>query len=157
LLTTLWPANPHIVISSHASMVPLEIYIKEVLQRSCVTYSTLLTAFHYLRLLQSGVPRANSRICRQTEHEQFSPLACQRRMFLSAVMLAWKYTQDKCYSSRQWARISGLCLTEINSNEGIFLQRVCWCLYIPQAVLLEIRSDVDSYIYQRQQRALINT
>lgn len=138
-------------------MVSLETYITEILQRSRITYSTLLTAFHYLKLLQSAVPSESFWTWKLPKHRRHSPLACQRRMFLSAVMLAWKYTQDKCYSSRQWARISGLCLTEINSNEGIFLQRVCWRLYIPQADLQQIGSDVNLYIYERQQKTLIDT
>jgi hypothetical protein len=51
-------------------------------------------------------------------------------MFLSAIMLGWKYTQENSYSSKTWARISGLSLKEINSNERAFLATINWRLYI---------------------------
>ncbi|KAH7112346.1 hypothetical protein EDB81DRAFT_827631 [Dactylonectria macrodidyma] len=59
------------------------------------------------------------------------PIQCPRRMFISALMLGWKYTQEKSYSSKVWARISGLRLKEINSNEAMFLIIIDWRLYIP--------------------------
>lgn len=61
------------------------------------------------------------------------PLRCQRRMFITALILAWKYTQDRQYSLGVWAKISGLCPQEIKANEAIFLETVDWRLFIPQA------------------------
>ncbi|KAF6756496.1 hypothetical protein DFP72DRAFT_846791 [Ephemerocybe angulata] len=37
-----------------------------------------------------------------------SPLLCPRRAFLAALIPASKFTQDKCYSNRAWAKLSGL-------------------------------------------------
>jgi len=37
-----------------------------------------------------------------------SPLLCPRRTFLAALILASKFIQDKCYSNRAWAKLSGL-------------------------------------------------
>ncbi|KAH8595088.1 hypothetical protein B0O99DRAFT_494595, partial [Bisporella sp. PMI_857] len=62
------------------------------------------------------------------------PLQCKRRMFLAALILAWKYTQERSYSSRAWAKISGLCSKEINTNEAVFLSTVGWRLYIPHTI-----------------------
>ncbi|PVH72095.1 hypothetical protein DL98DRAFT_378509, partial [Cadophora sp. DSE1049] len=55
---------------------------------------------------------------------------CQRRMFLAALILGWKYTQERSYSSRKWAQISGLSSKEINTNEVVFLSTIDWRLYI---------------------------
>ncbi|KAJ3710916.1 hypothetical protein DFJ43DRAFT_1169288, partial [Lentinula guzmanii] len=42
-----------------------------------------------------------------------SPLLCPRRAFLASLILASKFTQDKCYSNRAWAMLSGLQPREI--------------------------------------------
>jgi hypothetical protein len=55
-------------------------------------------------------------------------------MFLAALILAWKYTQDRHYSLGAWSKISGLCAREIKTNEAIFLKTVDWRLYIPPSV-----------------------
>ncbi|ORY46312.1 hypothetical protein BCR35DRAFT_258485, partial [Leucosporidium creatinivorum] len=46
---------------------------------------------------------------------------CGRRMFLASLIGASKFLQDRNYSNRAWARISGLPVTEINVNERAFL------------------------------------
>ncbi|TEB17658.1 hypothetical protein FA13DRAFT_702152 [Coprinellus micaceus] len=46
-----------------------------------------------------------------------SPLLCPRRAFLAALILASKFTQDKCYSNRAWAKLSGLPPREIGRCE----------------------------------------
>jgi hypothetical protein len=55
-------------------------------------------------------------------------------MFIAALILAWKYTQDRNYSLAAWAKISELCAQEIKTNEAIFLGAVDWRLYIPKTV-----------------------
>jgi hypothetical protein len=46
-----------------------------------------------------------------------SPLLCPRWTFLAALILASKFSQDKCYSNRAWARLSGLPPQEIGCCE----------------------------------------
>ncbi|GAA5820196.1 hypothetical protein JCM11251_005521 [Rhodosporidiobolus azoricus] len=55
---------------------------------------------------------------------QNSPVLCGRRMFLAALISASKYLQDRNYSNRAWAKISGLEVREVNRNERAFL-RLC--------------------------------
>jgi len=50
-------------------------------------------------------------------------------MFLSALILASKYLQDRNYSSRAWSKISGVNKDEINTNEFLFLNAIDWRLY----------------------------
>ncbi|KAH7118251.1 hypothetical protein B0J13DRAFT_458427, partial [Dactylonectria estremocensis] len=71
---------------------------------------------------------------------------CSRRMFISALMLGWKYTQEKSYSSKVWARISGLRLKEINSNEAMFLIIIDWRLYIPYETFKRWSDYVSSHL-----------
>jgi hypothetical protein len=46
-----------------------------------------------------------------------SPLLCPRRTFLALLILASKFSQDKCYSNRAWAKLSGLPAREIGRCE----------------------------------------
>jgi len=55
-------------------------------------------------------------------------------MFLSALILALKYLQDRNYSARAWSKISGLKVCEINTNELAFLAAVNWKLHITDPV-----------------------
>ncbi|GAA5940818.1 cyclin family protein [Sporobolomyces koalae] len=61
---------------------------------------------------------------------QKSPLLCGRRMFLASLISASKYLQDRNYSNRAWAKISGLEIKEINTNERAFLALVGWELHL---------------------------
>ncbi|OAV96334.1 hypothetical protein PTTG_00658, partial [Puccinia triticina 1-1 BBBD Race 1] len=54
-----------------------------------------------------------------------------RKMFLAALMVASKYLLDRNYSNRAWAKIAGLPVEEINTNERVFL------------VLIDYRSHLD--------------
>ena len=59
-------------------------------------------------------------------------MQCGRRMFLTALILASKYLQDRNYSARAWSKISGLRTSEINANEMAFLAAINWKLHIPE-------------------------
>ena len=55
-------------------------------------------------------------------------------MFLAAVIVASKYLQDRNYSNRAWAKISGLPVKEINANEFVFLNVAKYDLYVGDAL-----------------------
>ena len=57
-------------------------------------------------------------------------MQCGRRMFMSALMLAAKYLQDRNFSVKAWAKISGLSCTEINKNEKAYLQSIEYRLHL---------------------------
>jgi len=57
-------------------------------------------------------------------------MQCGRRMFLSALILAAKYLQDKNYSTSAWEKITGLDAPEINRNERVFLTAIDYRLHI---------------------------
>lgn len=108
------------------NVLPLDVFITETLRRSKTSYSTLQIALYYLILLKQCVPAqaADKSGCRAMQ--------CGRRMFLTSLILASKYLQDRNYSARAWSKISGLPLKEINDNERRFLAIVNWDLHVPK-------------------------
>ncbi|KAJ2931292.1 hypothetical protein H1R20_g5788, partial [Candolleomyces eurysporus] len=59
-----------------------------------------------------------------------SPLLCPRRAFLAALILASKFTQDKCYSNRAWAKLTGLPAREIGRCERALGCALEWRLWV---------------------------
>ncbi|CAA7261674.1 unnamed protein product [Cyclocybe aegerita] len=59
-----------------------------------------------------------------------SPLLCPRRAFLASLILASKFSQDKCYSNRAWAKLSGLPPREIGRCERALGQALDWRLWV---------------------------
>ncbi|KAG9220724.1 hypothetical protein CCMSSC00406_0003823 [Pleurotus cornucopiae] len=59
-----------------------------------------------------------------------SPLLCPRRAFLASLILASKFTQDKCYSNRAWAKLSGLAPREIGRCERALGDALDWRLWV---------------------------
>ncbi|RKP11884.1 hypothetical protein BJ684DRAFT_5539, partial [Piptocephalis cylindrospora] len=55
---------------------------------------------------------------------------CGRRMFLAALVLSVKYLDDRRYSNRAWARISGLSVEEVGRCERSLIAWLDWDLYI---------------------------
>ncbi|KAH9205175.1 hypothetical protein DL95DRAFT_95459 [Leptodontidium sp. 2 PMI_412] len=149
LLVALWPAPTSIshpdTASAHRVLIPLRAYIEFILRRSRTTRSTLLAALYYLTLLPPLVPKQKLATDRLEDTERVRPLQCQRRMFLAALILAWKYTQERSYSSRAWVQISGLSSKEINANEAVFLSSIDWRLYVPDTFFHRWTAEVLFY------------
>ena len=110
----------------------LRTFIQEVLKRSKTSYYTLQVALYYLILVKPYIPKVDRARENELSHSQRA-MQCGRRMFLSALILASKYLQDRNYSARAWSKISGLKISEINSNEMTFVIAVNWKLHIPEA------------------------
>jgi hypothetical protein len=65
-----------------------------------------------------------------------SPLLCPRRAFLASLILASKFTQDKCYSNRAWAKLSGLPPREIGRCERALGEALEWRLWVGKRPVL---------------------
>jgi len=63
-----------------------------------------------------------------------SPLLCPRRAFLASLILASKFTQDRCYSNRAWAKLSGLSPREIGRCERALGDALNWRLWVGKKV-----------------------
>ena len=115
-------------------ILPLRTFIQETLRRSRTSYSTLQVALYYLILIKPHVPKHDFTMEQPDESHSVRALQCGRRMFLSALILASKYLQDRNYSARAWSKISGLNTVEINQNEMAFLLAVNWKIHIADSV-----------------------
>ncbi|KAM0752731.1 hypothetical protein T439DRAFT_181497 [Meredithblackwellia eburnea MCA 4105] len=62
--------------------------------------------------------------------QEANPLLCGRRMLLAAMLTASKYLQDRNFSNRSWARLSGLDVKELNDIERKFLILIDFDLHI---------------------------
>ena len=134
-IEAIWPLSKSCpgIGNGDQKLIPLRVFVQEVLRRSRTSYSTLLVALHYLILVMGSVPKYGNFTKEQVEDsEGCRAMQCGRRMFLAALVLASKYLQDRNYSTRAWGKISGLQVVEINTNERVFLSAVKWKLHIPE-------------------------
>jgi hypothetical protein len=137
MVETIWPLSSvpcRSELGSRGPVLPLRTFIQETLRRSRTSYSTLQVALYYLILIKPHVPNHDFTMEQPSDSLQCRALQCGRRMFLSALVLASKYLQDRNYSARAWSKISGLPVNEINNNEMAFLLAVNWELHITDAV-----------------------
>ncbi|KAI9838967.1 MAG: hypothetical protein M1819_004175 [Sarea resinae] len=138
IVEAIWPLSVMTCRSDAAlggkGVLPLRTFIQETLRRSRTSYSTLQVALYYLILIKSHVPKYDFTMEQPEDEQSLRALQCGRRMFLSALILASKYLQDRNYSARAWSKISGLNAQEINANEMTFLSAVNWRLHISEAV-----------------------
>ncbi|TPX62783.1 hypothetical protein SpCBS45565_g06945 [Spizellomyces sp. 'palustris'] len=136
LVESIWPprATAHSVTanaSNSPKLAPLSRVIQELLRRSRTSCSTLqLALFYLIRLRNSIISRRTLPADSPLVPSTTSPLRCGRRMFLSALILANKYLQDKSYSNKAWAKICGLTASELCRNEATFLEAVEWNLFV---------------------------
>jgi hypothetical protein len=59
-----------------------------------------------------------------------SPLLCPHRAFLASLILASKFTQDKCYSNCAWAKLSGLPPRKIGRCKRALGDALEWRLWV---------------------------
>ena len=114
------------------NLIGLRTFIQEVLKRSKTSYSTLQVALYYLVLIKPHIPKIDFTKEQLDDSPASRAMQCGRRMFLAALVLASKYLQDRNYSARAWSKISGLKVSEINTNEMAFVTAVDWKLHIPE-------------------------
>ena len=114
------------------NLIGLRTFIQEVLKRSKTSYSTLQVALYYLVLIKSCIPKLDFTMEQSEDSHAARAMQCGRRMFLAALILASKYLQDRNYSARAWSKISGLRISEINTNEMAFVTAVDWKLHVPE-------------------------
>ncbi|KAJ3219373.1 hypothetical protein HDU67_001592 [Dinochytrium kinnereticum] len=130
IIESIWPNHS---FSSRSALLPLRKFIREILRRSRTSFSTLQLALLYIVRLRNQLSVKSAK-----EGPGARPHAtlCGRRMFLSALIVAAKYLQDRNYSNKAWAKISGLPLEEINKNEFEILRILDYDLFVSQKTYL---------------------
>lgn len=82
-----------------------------------------------------------------------SPLLCPRRMFVAALILATKFTQDRVYSNRAWAKISGLDPREIGRCERALGEALEWRLWVGKGVADEPTAFLRNFLLTEESLA----
>ncbi|KAK9712648.1 PHO85 cyclin-5 [Basidiobolus ranarum] len=199
--------------STKTKILPLRVFIRETLQRSRTSFSTLQTALFYLFRVKDLIPRAGSISSTvkdmglsstppmspiisvfdiggdgigmpttafpfpsppltpaqvinhgtasqdtssstngktQSSYGSLDPVYCARRMFLASLIVASKFLQDRNYSNKAWAKITGLSSSEINHNEIAFLRLIDYRLFIPPPAFARWSSMLINYINHSQ-------
>ncbi|KAG9234484.1 cyclin [Amylocarpus encephaloides] len=152
IVEAIWPLSSVVCRNDLGGrgVLPLRTFIQETLRRSRTSYSTLQVALYYLILIKPHVPKHDFTMEQPDDAHSIRALQCGRRMFLSALILASKYLQDRNYSARAWSKISGLNTLEINQNEMAFLLAVNWELHITDAVFQRWTDIVLKYTPTQQ-------
>jgi hypothetical protein len=88
-----------------------------------------------------------------SDDETLGNLRCGRRVFLTCLILASKWLQDRNYSTRAWSNISGLGAGEIQQNEMAFLVAVDWKLHIREDIFRRWAGIVLRYTVESLQHS----
>ncbi|KAJ3562563.1 hypothetical protein NP233_g9489 [Leucocoprinus birnbaumii] len=70
-----------------------------------------------------------------------SPILCLRRAFLASVILASKFTQDKCYLNCPWVKLPVLSAREISGSERSLGETLDWRLWVGK---IPVQSSLES-------------
>jgi len=150
MVEVIWPLSvPSCRGDSVHGVLPLRTFIQETLRRSRTSFSTLQVALYYLIVIKAHVPKFDFTMEQPVDAHWSRALQCGRRMFLAALILASKYLQDRNYSARAWSKISGLTVSEINTNEMAFLQAVNWKLHVPEPLFERWQDILIKYTSQQ--------
>lgn len=140
ILETIWPSTSRVGEiqgqfpggSSSVRSISLKRFIQEVLRRSRSSFSTLHVALYYLVQLKPQIlALSRNRSSEPKNPGKVNLLSCPRRCFLSSLMVADKFLQDRNFSARAWAKISGLQATELSTNMLDFLKALDWKTFVP--------------------------
>lgn len=152
------------------SLVPLEVFVEEILARSRTTGAVLKVALHYVEVLRPKVantststlvPNGEFYLRSRTAFKTYiisqgqaqvdaeihhcsrlpSPLLCPRRVFLAALILASKFVEDISIPNREWARLAGLPVWEVVRCERAVGEALDWRLWILSSSTVKARLD----------------
>jgi hypothetical protein len=102
----------------YENIIPLDIFIEEILKRSHTSFFTLqITNIFLYRVISINTYKHRYKLC-------------GRRLFIGALVVATKIHLDNNYSNKAWSVIIGLSNKEINDIERIFMDMINYNLYI---------------------------
>ncbi|SCU84804.1 LAMI_0C08944g1_1 [Lachancea mirantina] len=109
-------------------------FLTTVLKRSrCSKAVTILATFYFHKLYSSKLHSV-------VDLPEFS--RCSRRIFLSCLILAHKYLNDRSFSMETWHCVSGLPSRDISSMERWCLNKLEYELFVTGEALLEWQNTV---------------
>jgi len=170
LLNFIWPSE-----QERNKNIALKKFIKHVLKFSNATISIYISSIYYLLNLKDN-KRYNNLLQRiqleieNTKQEQgfinngniherccstcgayiscykSESVVCKCRLFLTSLILASKFGQDKNYSNKAWSKISRFSVDNINYNERFFLNLIDYKLYISLETYQSFASLISNHI-----------
>ncbi|CAG8567668.1 2414_t:CDS:2 [Diversispora eburnea] len=129
IIDSIWINFP---VHSTAQVIPLRVFIQEILRRSRTSWSTLQTTLFYMVRVKPQIELLWSNSISSDQRTTNDSATCGRRMFLASLIVASKYLQDRNYSNYAWSKICGLPVQEINSIERRFLMLIGYNLFISE-------------------------
>lgn len=122
--------------------LPLQVFVRETLRRGRATCSVLQAALLYCARLGDAMRQLDCPLVGPTPDlsnvsaalgvakEDICFLRCPRRMFLASILISSKFLQDKTYSNRAWAKLSGLNVKDLGRIERAFLKAIDYRLVV---------------------------
>ncbi|GMM36458.1 Pcl5 protein [Saccharomycopsis crataegensis] len=150
LLSTLWADFD--TSSASDSLNALNTFIISSLRRSRSSNLTLQVALYYLVRLSNHIKACilkkfhNKHLYNAKSKTKANVLLCKKRTFLTCLILASKFVQDKNYSMKSWSIISGLPVKELVHNETVVLNHLSFNLYVKGEVFTEWSSIISYFI-----------
>ncbi|RHZ83136.1 hypothetical protein Glove_99g44 [Diversispora epigaea] len=129
IIDSIWMNFP---VHSTAQVIPLRVFIQEILRRSRTSWSTLQTTLFYMVRIKPKIELLWSNSISSDQQTTNDSATCGRRIFLASLIVASKYLQDRNYSNYAWSKICGLPVQEINSIERRFLMLIEYNLFISE-------------------------
>jgi len=118
-----------------ASLAP---FVEQVLAQSQTTAAVLTVALAYINGLRSHIASSRCAVGVQGNArsstvapllESWVILLCPRRVFVTALILAWKIVEDRPLAIRHWANICGIPACELARCERIVGSALDWRLW----------------------------
>lgn len=163
---TLWPTVSGRTSSScedtNYSVGMIKYFITETSRKSKTSLSTMQLALLYCiqykraqdRLALQGSRTSSTRGTVQDSKASSYGSTCARRNFLSALILASKYLQDRNFSNKAWSKISSVSVAEINLRERDFLATIGWNLHVEHEAFAEWSNVVEHFIAGLQEQTV---
>lgn len=130
-----------------ANQVSLDAFLTNIMARTRITTSTLITAFFYLERLKLFHPK-----CKGSS-------GSGHRLFLAAIILAAKYMYDDTFDNTAWATVSsGLFdLEQVNHMEREMLNFLEFKLFIRSFEWIQFNERLNACIRKEQQSIITQT
>lgn len=163
ITNTLWPCREHKSTQKQEDTArSVSYFITETSRKSKTSLSTMQLALLYCirfkrdqEMLSRALVDLNLKRASGTEVVSTSVgSTCPRRNFLSALILASKYLQDRNFSNKAWSKISSVTVSEINLREREFLEITKWNLDVKHDVFKDWSSMMETFIIEARDVAI---
>ncbi|KAL1925174.1 uncharacterized protein VTP21DRAFT_57 [Calcarisporiella thermophila] len=125
MIATVWPHRSN---SPPVRLAFIRNFIDITLRRSRTSLPTFVLAVLYLFRAKGCIDAQQPQ--QAPPPPPGDPIRCGHRMMVAAIILANKFLQDRNYSNRAWAKITGMTVAEINLVETTLLRLVDYRLFV---------------------------